>query len=79
MSGCAICVHDLYSEALDEYKKAVDNLRTSLKLLRVPEDQWPADIQTSSRQPKQNVTFNAFEELERRLKEKRAAVSSGGG
>lgn len=75
MSGCAICVHDLYGEALEEYKKAVDTLRTSLKVLHIPEDQWPEELRTTRAQPKreQNVAFSAFDELERRLKEKRAA------
>ncbi|KAJ3544061.1 hypothetical protein NM688_g5783 [Phlebia brevispora] len=72
MSGCAICVQDLYIEALEEYKKAVESLRTSLKLLRVPEDEWPADIRTGRKQPKvkKDVSLSAFEELERKLRER---------
>ena len=75
MSGCAICVQDLYAEALDEYKKSVESLRTSLTILHIPEDKWPENIQTGRKQPevKQSVTLSAFEELERRLKERSQA------
>lgn len=78
MSGCAICVYDLYEEALDEYKKAAESLRTSLRLLQVPEEQWPAGIQTketlSGRKPP-STSMSAFEELEARLREKHAATA----
>ncbi|KAI0084712.1 oxidoreductase-like protein [Irpex rosettiformis] len=78
MSGCAICVYDLYDEALDEYKKAVEHLQMSLTALRIPEDQWPEDIQTEPKskdaktQRKPNPTLSAFEEFEARLKQKHA-------
>lgn len=72
MSGCAICVQDLYIEALGEYRKAVESLRTSLALLKVPEDQWPPNIRTKSNapEPPKSVSLSAFEELERRLSER---------
>jgi hypothetical protein len=72
MSGCAICVYDLYDEALDEYKKAVNTLRTSLTALRIPEEQWPGGIRTNEAGPirKPNTSLSAFEELEARLREK---------
>lgn len=84
MSGCAICVYDLYAEAQGEYKKALEHLRRSLAALHVPEDQWPEDIQTASKsgntksQRKLNPTLSAFEELEARLKQKHSGdVASG--
>ncbi len=84
MSGCAVCVYDLYEEAQDEYKKALEHLRRSLAALHVPEDQWPEDIQTTSKsgdsksQRKLNPTLSAFEELEARLKQKHSGdVASG--
>ena len=81
MSGCAICVQDLYAEALDEYKKSVESLRTSLALLHVPENTWPEILQTGRKHPevKQNVTLSAFEELERRLKERSQADTQSPG
>lgn len=80
MSGCAVCVQDLYVEALDEYKLAVDSLRTSLRTLRVPEDEWPAHIQTTRSQPakKPNPVFDAFAEFEARLKQKQEDTQAGG-
>ncbi|KIP09734.1 hypothetical protein PHLGIDRAFT_34249 [Phlebiopsis gigantea 11061_1 CR5-6] len=79
MSGCAVCVQDLYAEALDEYKQAVDALRTSLTTLSVPEGRWPPSIRTSASAgqppPKQNVTLDAFAELERRLQMKSQSAS----
>ena len=79
MSGCAICVYDLYDDALDEYKKALEHLRISLTALRIPEEQWPEDIQTGEKskdttkvQRKLNPTLSAFEEFEARLKQKHA-------
>lgn len=82
MSGCAICVQDLYVEALDEYKKAVDSLRSSLTSLNVPEHRWPHSIRASDgaqSEQKKNVAYDAFAELERQLEKKREAASQSGG
>lgn len=80
MSGCAICVYDLYQEALDDYNKAIDSLQKSLRALRVPESKWPAEIRTSRQKrlaSKKNITLSAFEELERRLNQKHHAETQG--
>jgi len=82
MSGCAVCVYDLYDEARTDYKKSVESLRSSLRLLNVPEDTWPQNIQTAPRkltERKKSVTMSAFEELEMRLKQKQEqqAISVG--
>ena len=85
MSGCAICVQDLYAEALDEYKAAVDSLRSSLALMDVPEDQWPANIRTRGSAPAavvpkpQNAALSAFEQLERQLLERKKADAQATG
>ncbi|EKM56609.1 uncharacterized protein PHACADRAFT_118429 [Phanerochaete carnosa HHB-10118-sp] len=82
MSGCAFCVQDLYMEALDEYKKAVDSVRFSLRTLHIPEERWPSEIQTSAAkklEPKKNPVYDAFAELERKLQEKHRAESHDGG
>ena len=78
MSGCAVCVQDLYVEALDEYTKALATLRTSLSLLNVPEDKWPPEVRTGNYvpAPKKNVALSAFEELEARLKQKHSRDTS---
>ncbi|KAI0790374.1 oxidoreductase-like protein [Abortiporus biennis] len=75
MSGCAVCVYDLYQEALEDYQNSLSSLRTSLKGINIPEDQWPQQIRLpaggtkSSQKPRErDVALSAFEELERRLK-----------
>ncbi|GJE86603.1 oxidoreductase-like domain-containing protein [Phanerochaete sordida] len=82
MSGCAICVQDLYIEALDEYKKATDSVRASLNALHIPEDRWPPEIQTTGSsqkaKPKLSPVYDAFAELERKLAEKHQAESHAG-
>lgn len=83
MSGCAVCVQDLYIEALDEYTKAVDSVRASLRALHIPEDHWPPELQTSSntkQEPKKiNPVYDAFAELERKLQEKHRVESQSEG
>ncbi len=77
MSGCAVCVYDLYDEAREDYIKAVDHLRSELKKLSVPESEWPADVRPdwkggqTSPVSRPDVVYNAFEQLERALKAKR--------
>ncbi|PSR78581.1 hypothetical protein EW026_g1476 [Hermanssonia centrifuga] len=60
---------------MDEYRQAVESLRTSLALLHVPEDQWPSNIRITSNklESKSNVTLSAFEELERKLRQRNEA------
>lgn len=73
MSGCAICVYDLYEEALNDYKDKLSSLRTSLQILHITEDEWPTSIRPARnerREPKKSVSLSAFEQLELRLKEK---------
>lgn len=78
MSGCAICVYDLYEESLEAYKKAVADLRMKLTSMNIPEDQWPNNIQSHKKSGPStqavdpaSVVRSAFEEMERILKEKR--------
>ncbi|KAF8951070.1 oxidoreductase-like protein [Flammula alnicola] len=73
MSGCAVCVYDLYEESLEAYNKAVAALRTSLSALHIPESEWPANIRpketnSNDRERKRKATIlSAFEEMERKL------------
>ena len=81
MSGCAVCVYDLYDEARTDYIQALDNLRSNLDKLGVPETEWPADVRRdwqggqTSPVSKPNVTLSAFEQLEQALKAKREKES----
>lgn len=45
MSGCAVCVYDLYQEALESYQSSLDTLRYVLDDLNVPEYDLPLHIQ----------------------------------
>ena len=77
MSGCAICVYDLYDEARNDYVQAVDSLRSNLTGMGIPENEWPVDIRRDGKGGETNpvskpsVTLSAFEQLEQRLKQKR--------
>jgi Oxidoreductase-like protein, N-terminal len=77
MSGCAICVHDLYQESLDAYRASVASIRASLTDMRVPTKQWPETIRPDSEGrtplPASSVSLSAFEEMERALKARREA------
>lgn len=76
MSGCAVCVYDLYDESMQSYKESLASIRASLTNMNVPENDWPADIRTASTSSeparKQSIALSAFEEMERQLAEKRA-------
>jgi len=84
MSGCAICVYDLYEESLEAYKKAIADLRIKLISMDIPENQWPNNIQshrksgpmTQAVNPANSVVQSAFKEMERMLEEKRVMRES---
>jgi hypothetical protein len=80
MSGCAICVHDLYQDDLSAYRESVVSIRASLHAWKVPESEWPESIKVKigESERKRNVSLTAFEEMERALKEKRAKETSTG-
>ncbi|KAI5997312.1 hypothetical protein F5J12DRAFT_852247 [Pisolithus orientalis] len=76
MSGCAVCVYDLYKDSLDAYKESVATLKASLAALSIPESKWPPNIRATTTQSsitmkQKDVILSAFEEMERALKEKR--------
>ena len=76
MSGCAVCVYDLYEESLDTFRYSVAALRETLVQMQIPETDWPVNIRGngpadgSVKRPTQNVSLSAFEEMERSLKRK---------
>ena len=78
MSGCAICVYDLYQDSLTAYNESVASLRIALENLKIPESEWPPEIQRSSSYStalqQKDVSLNAFEQLERRLREKSGSL-----
>ncbi|KAL4250379.1 Oxidoreductase-like domain-containing protein, partial [Pleurotus pulmonarius] len=66
MSGCAVCVYDLYEDSLSAYKDSIAALRSSLEERGIPETEWPAPVRrTGTPVPtKNNVALSAFEEFE---------------
>jgi hypothetical protein len=77
MSGCAVCVHDLYQESLDDYHASVAAVRASLADMKVPEDEWPETIRPGAEKrtslPALNLSLSAFHEMERALEARREA------
>jgi len=75
MSGCAVCVYDLYEESLASYEDSIITLRKSLGALGIPQKMWPLnvrpDVEKSTPESRKEVILNAFEEMERKLKEKK--------
>ena len=81
MSGCAVCVYDLYDESLRAYRESILALQTALTARRVSEKEWPSDIRAPNNKAtgselsipaSRNVALDAFEEMERALAMKRA-------
>ncbi|EAU81387.2 hypothetical protein CC1G_05217 [Coprinopsis cinerea okayama7 len=85
MSGCAICVYDLYDESLEAYEESIDKIRARLTDMGVAMEEWPASIRpgasssssqaSDSPQAARGAVYSAFEELERNLKAKQAAAA----
>ncbi|KAL5514422.1 hypothetical protein ACEPAG_2510 [Sanghuangporus baumii] len=44
MSGCAVCVHDLYAEALDAHESTLRSIRSALYDKGVAEETWPKQL-----------------------------------
>lgn len=81
MSGCAVCVNDLYADSLTAYKDALADLRTSLTAAGVPQHEWPARVRPKApgnegAPAKANVSLSAFEAMEQALAAKRAKATA---
>jgi Oxidoreductase-like protein, N-terminal len=78
MSGCAICVYDLYEESISAYDVSVVQVRKALAEMGVKEQDWPASILPTSsgtvvQRTAQATARDAFEEMERALQKKKEA------
>jgi Oxidoreductase-like protein, N-terminal len=77
MSGCAICVYDLYQDAMNTYNQSLESLRISFSNLQIPECEWPINVRDltgtdkGGRRVVRDVSLSAFEELENSLREQR--------
>ena len=81
MSGCAVCVYNLYEESLASYEDSITALRKSLGALGIPPNAWPLniwpDVEKSTPESRKGVILNAFEEMETKLKEKKGDKEEG--
>uniref|UniRef100_A0A0W0FLV6 Oxidoreductase-like domain-containing protein n=1 Tax=Moniliophthora roreri TaxID=221103 RepID=A0A0W0FLV6_MONRR len=69
MSGCAVCVYDLYDESLAAYRESMEKVKATLRKMGVPEEEWPISLAPEVKEKRRdNPTLSAFEEMERMLK-----------
>ncbi|KAJ7624763.1 oxidoreductase-like protein [Roridomyces roridus] len=79
MSGCAVCIYDLYEESLTTYRTAADVFRSKLVIAGIPSAEWPEDLRSSTDvgisvpADTRGATLSAFEALEKALEEKKRA------
>ncbi|KAK7061393.1 hypothetical protein R3P38DRAFT_2829230 [Favolaschia claudopus] len=77
MSGCAVCVYDLYEESLEAYQQSLAVFRLALQSSGVAEESWPQHTRIkNAASSKKTVTLTAFEELEQSLKAKKDPILS---
>ncbi|KAJ7484791.1 oxidoreductase-like protein [Mycena galericulata] len=74
MSGCAVCVYDLYEEDLTAYKVSLEGLRATLAAKGIPEAALPEGVRR--REDQGGGSISAFEALEKALADKRAKTES---
>jgi hypothetical protein len=76
MSGCAVCVYDLYLSSLEDYKHDLITTQTQLRDRSVPVSEWPdeirqANVTSQNNQPLDDLgldpSMKAFLLLEKKL------------
>lgn len=78
MSGCAVCVYDLYEESQSHYRDSIETIRKSLSNLAIPQTEWPSSLTNTLRSDIQKVASaseSAFEALEKALAAKSVALT----
>ncbi|KAG9119369.1 hypothetical protein FRC07_005625 [Ceratobasidium sp. 392] len=79
MSGCAVCVYDLYLSSLEDHKLSLLSARTQLESRSVPLSEWPDEVREAQPQgdgqPLDSLdldpSMKAFLILEKKLGQKR--------
>ncbi|KAF5393769.1 hypothetical protein D9757_000262 [Collybiopsis confluens] len=71
MSGCAVCVYDLYEDSLVAYRDAVTKLQAMLNSMGVPEPEWPQDLRLKKLERKKDITLTVFEQMELDIKRRK--------
>lgn len=80
MSGCAVCVYDVYEEAVGRFREEVEGVKRRLGEMGVDAGEWPAELRGARDSAAAEGTVagtivkDAFEQLERELAAKRARV-----
>ncbi|KAG9125734.1 hypothetical protein FRC07_006419 [Ceratobasidium sp. 392] len=78
MSGCVVCVYDLYLSALEDYKQSLTSARSLLESRFVPLSEWPDEVREAQpqgdEQPLDSLdldpSMKAFLILEKKLGQK---------
>jgi hypothetical protein len=82
MSGCAVCVYDLYEDSLLTYRASLASLRTQLESMGVARSEWPSRIKSlpnpQAAQRPSNTSLDAFEAMEKALRAKQQGRVGGG-
>lgn len=74
MSGCAVCVYDLYEESLHAYRGLVAAVQGSLTALGIPDAEWPKGIRGSDTIYDKSPVLSAFQQMEKALQAKRESA-----
>lgn len=67
MSGCAVCVYDLYLSSLDDYKHDLASARAQLRERSVPLSEWPEEARQAEekeRAREQEATEDPLDSLD---------------
>jgi hypothetical protein len=72
MSGCAVCVYDLYFEAMGSYREEMEGVKRRLGEMGVNGSEWPVALRAAESEAAEgkrtgSVVVEAFEQLEREL------------
>lgn len=82
MSGCAVCVYDLYEDSLLTYKASLASLRTQLESMGITRSEWPSRIKPLPNsqvvQRPSSTSLAAFEAMENALRAKQRGRAEGG-
>ncbi|KAJ3776197.1 oxidoreductase-like protein [Lentinula raphanica] len=83
MSGCAVCVYDLYEDSLNAYREAVAKVAATLNGMGVPKADWPRELLANNSDIEmgrsKDVTLSVFEKMELEIqRRKQAKLDSSG-
>ncbi|KAG8897109.1 hypothetical protein FRB99_008437 [Tulasnella sp. 403] len=91
MSGCAVCVHDIYVDALSDYRHALLDVRDALVRNSIAKSLWPKEVSDADDRdkskngnvtpadddidPNLDPTMKAFLAMEKALKQKKDPIA----